>query len=675
MRQTTISQLESFCREALRLLGVSMRESGPGALEVLVPPERLDLFEGRERIRLVFDPVRAGEEAELVAPGSFALERLLAAVRQRGSLAHYRLKASAEVPAEPPLKVENGDARPVSSRRRYHALLTVWFAVSLVSDEDREDLRGVTVDLATGKASAGTPSVWPDRAVELEAGEGEDIEVDLAAGFQAARVAAEASARQWAEAAQEESEQRLSREIERLNGYYDDMRADAASGSRSRDVRQLQKNRDRAALAYGKLEQIYEAARGHLESEAGLGRPDESNRIRRKQMSFGAQIDLHHKSIQVAQEIMARSPPEGWIEDLERVKAAALEGFTRKAQTRELARFAQETADLLRETALPLEAEQVRRIGELEERFQIKAVVRPVSALLVRTPRLERGFTAVSGPVSVPFTAAYDLATGQVVLPACPQCGGPMRSAYVCAGEHLVCPACRRACAGCGKDLCVSCAGAACQVCGAAACETCRAACTECGKSVCPAHATCCHACQKKVCRAEERTGCARPCALCGDLFCREHIRECPVCRQAACEADMQACTECGAAACREDVPDCPGCGKAVCRQHSAPCRFCGQSTCAACADREGYCRACASLFPATASAKAIAQIVSELSPARLTGRERWFIAENDRQFILARAGRKLEIYLLEKSPCRLKGPRTLGWLASLKEKIRLGRS
>jgi len=321
----------------------------------------------------------------------------------------------------------------------------------------------------------------------------------------------------------------------------------------------------------------------------------------------------------------------------------------------------------LQDLSAQLDSEKARRIAELHDKFQLKAVVAPVSAALIGYPTARYSYSAISGSVSIPFTSYQDLITGRLDGPECQSCGGPMSSGFACSCGHLACEACHKTCAGCGKDLCSSCVTGACQVCGGVVCDNCRRTCQSCGKLTCLTHSGTCSACGKSVCRGGEGS-CGKVCAICGGEFCTDHIETCPVCGSTVCADEMRECGECGTRACRHDIEDCPCCGKPACGSHRSACAMCGQSVCSACIDSSGYCVSCRGLFPASCSVPAIGQILS-LDPSR---GGRWLISENRDAFVLVLGGLRLRAYVVDKRTGRVLSERGLGLIDSLRARFRL---
>jgi hypothetical protein len=611
--------VRAFCVEALRLLGADVADEPGGQVSVTVPPSSLDLFDGRESLQLAFAPNQMQDGAELVVPGSYVLEQLLKAVRMHGEVASIDLEPAAQASPSPGLELANAEARLVSSETHSRNLLMANFRVSLVSDEDQDRLFSVAIDCVTGKRSdisadglsdiAGTRGAVNPAVVDL-----------LKPAFSAAESEAMDFARDWAESAQQNADRKIASEIERLNGYYRDVLADAGGGNRDADVRKAQLYRKKAAEAYDQVARRYDLAIDLVTSaqsvqalNSGYGHRMSALTKRRSKFQWSAdryasmaecdrEIAALRKAFDLASRAFKPLAKADAVAELERDRKEALAKLEQKSQARESTKFSPETIEQLKELGGQLDSEKAQRIAELQEKFHIKMTVTPVSASLVRYPQAVYSYTAVSGSGAVAFESSQDLITHELHGPACQSCGGAMPTGYACACGHLVCPACHKVCAGCGKDVCGKCVTATCQFCGGVICDHCRRTCEVCGKIGCPSHVT-----------------------------------------------------------------ECPCCGKSVCMEHSGTCVVCGQRVCLSCLNPHGVCATCAGLFPATSSASAIQELLpKDFKPGR------WLINESRTAFTLVRTGITVQAYVIDKVGGRLMSKNALGPLASMRARLRL---
>jgi hypothetical protein len=684
------AKLKSFCTEALTLLGATVAEDADGLLSVSVPSSSLDIFEGRPSLRLAFSPEQVDADVELVVPGSYVLERLLESVRTRGDVTAISLDPVVQPSPAPAVDLANAEARLVSSRTAPRGLLLVNFRVSIISDENQDRLFTTLVDAATGE-----PCEIDLTQAPASARGAHHIDPNangLETAFASARNFATDFAREWTVSAQQIADSRLASEITRLEGYYRDVLSDAANGRGNGDIRKVQRHREKASAAVEEIEQRYVLAK-HLLGTATTGEEvasahDSMNRELRRQktklswtLSFQrdyyvraaelqAQIRTLWKASEIARRIVAK-PPETRLGELEEERLKSLDTLRKQAELKETTQCTPESLGHLEDLGKQLDSEKAQRITEMREKFQLKVAVSPVSCCVVGYPQAEYDYEAVSGSMSIPFSSCQDLISGKLYGPECRSCGGKMHIGYACSCGGLVCPACHKTCAGCGKDLCSACLAGACQTCGGGVCQSCRHTCDVCGKLVCPGHSGKCRECGKAICRGSE-SSCGKSCQICGGDFCPEHAGSCPICNSTVCEHELRACSECGLKACKVDVIDCPSCGAAACSHHSAPCLFCGQRTCLHCLSDSGYCRTCQGLFPASSSLPAIEQILCGDGERRSAAGKRWMLNEDRGAFIIVHKGLRLRTYVVDKSTGNVRSRRLLGLLESLRARVRM---
>ena len=157
-----VPPLQPFVIEALTDLGASMSE-GESLVWVQAPETMQRDLEVPANFALAFDPERSREfDAELVAPGSYFLERLVSVVARRGRWDVSRFNVSGTdwisgALLEAGLGPETAIRSQVSGIEDSLVLLFA-FRVTLLSDEKRESFYLVTV---SPDGSAG--SVDPDR--------------------------------------------------------------------------------------------------------------------------------------------------------------------------------------------------------------------------------------------------------------------------------------------------------------------------------------------------------------------------------------------------------------------------------------------------------------------------------------------------------------------------------
>lgn len=680
-------KLEDFCRSAFELLDVTVNVDTSGIWVITLPKSRLDLFDGRPSMRIAFDSELASAGVDLVAPGSYVLDRLIEAVRGRGMVTHLCPIPSLTPSPLPHITIRNGSTRLISSDTVFHPLLAMNYRISLVSDEDKELLFQAVIDLETGVP------VYPDLDALLSASMSsaaappDPRHHGLEAGFNAGRLLAEENAKRWASTMQRQIDASLDVEIKRLDGYYDEL-AESNSRTGNGDIRKLQSHRDKASEAYNQISADYQAARELLtaaKTSADVGflilERKEALRKRRKSLSpFGrdyyeilSQIERETKAfeklIPVIKKISEMATIEERLAEFDRIRDKNLEIVRKKWETKENEKF---DPNYLKQIDDELTSEKTRRIAELQDKCKLRVRIEPFSAALIRYPYMECRFEANGGNASIPFSTVYDLITGKVDAPTCRSCISALNEACVCSCGHLTCPSCTRVCTDCGKSICVSCVTTSCQICGKTLCEDCARSCMVCGKVVCATHTTKCQTCGQLICKGDEHTGCENTCAICGGSFCPAHSQKCASCGSIVCTDDIRTCTKCGVKACTVDIQDCPACGTAVCREHGVECLLCGQVMCGKCIDKSGYCGTCMNLFPAESSISAIECIIAEFTEDERLAQGDWFIGENTRRFVMVNMRGSIDVYVVDKSPCRLHSKRALSFLDSLCEKKRI---
>ncbi|HEY6146078.1 MAG TPA: hypothetical protein VIZ69_00210, partial [Thermoanaerobaculia bacterium] len=154
--------LRSFVFEALADLGATVSEDASFVWVTFPEAIRSDL-EVPATFALTFDPARSGEfEAELVAPGSYFLEKLVSLAARRGRWDIVRWEAPPTDWVSSAL-VEAGLSREAGVRAQVQKaqetmLLLFSFRVTLVSDEKREAFHRIAVSPSTGAAWDVDPS-------------------------------------------------------------------------------------------------------------------------------------------------------------------------------------------------------------------------------------------------------------------------------------------------------------------------------------------------------------------------------------------------------------------------------------------------------------------------------------------------------------------------------------
>ena len=214
--------LRPFVIEALTDLGAAVSEGDP--LVWVQAPESVQRdLEVPARFALSFDPERSGEfEAEMVAPGSYFLERLVSVVTRRGQWDVSRCAVTATDWISDALRESGLDPETAVSSRvdgiEDELLLLFAFRVTLVSDEKRESFHLVAVSLVDG-------STWPEDPDRADRGlvrhPAPAIRPDLEAAYRLATESLRTTTGVEVERFRTRSLGLLEEEVRRIFGYFD----------------------------------------------------------------------------------------------------------------------------------------------------------------------------------------------------------------------------------------------------------------------------------------------------------------------------------------------------------------------------------------------------------------------------------------------------------------------
>ena len=217
-----VPPLRPFVIEALTDLGARVSD-GDSLVWVQAPESVQRDLEVPARFALSFDPERSGEfEAEMVAPGSYFLERLVSVVTRRGQWDVSRCAVTATDWISDALHESGLDPETAVSSRvdgiEDELLLLFAFRVTLVSDEKRESFHLVAVSLIDG-------STWPedpDRADRsLVRHPAPAIRPDLEAAYRLATESLRTTTGVEVERFRTRSLGLLEEEVRRIFGYFD----------------------------------------------------------------------------------------------------------------------------------------------------------------------------------------------------------------------------------------------------------------------------------------------------------------------------------------------------------------------------------------------------------------------------------------------------------------------
>ncbi len=579
-----MTDVKEFCLHAFSLFGAGMSEEPDGTITVSVCSALSDLFEGRQTLHLAFDDTQAQSDTDLVTAGSYVVDRLITAVRQRGDCAVISLEPVNGLTPSPAANIRNADIIFQASHRVDSEYLLVLFHVSLISDENEERLYYACVDMNTGTIRDFDHSVlWQARSIDSS----KDKQIDdtlLSRAFHTAKSASEQFTKDWAVSVQQSIDRRLASEIQRLNKYYADLYTDAVSKHKNADVRLVHKRSVKLSDTIDRVNHKYDIAKELLQHS-----PQEpiakqtanrlkaiskaENRLTLKYILDGAvstEGEAETKAVNQAAEIASKleaktDDPAIRFEKLENLRSAEISALHQKGDMSDASPSKTEAIASMEELQSRFDAEKVKRIGELEDKFLLKAVTKATCASIISYPSTVYDYVAVSGDAKASFSSTCDLITGKVVGPECGVCHEHFSDGVVCSCNRMVCDHCAKPCSSCGKHMCAACSSVTCQVCGQPICDDCCSDCSVCGKTVCTKHAT--------------------KCACCGVVCCSKHNEVCVVC---------------------------------------------GERTCRSCMGDAHICVTCANLFPATSSIPALEYILGRPLKRRGT-----YVAESDGRFVV----------------------------------------
>ena len=215
--------LHRFVSEVLTDAGATVSGSG-SLLWVQVPADLRPDLEVPSTMVMTLDPERVGEfDAELVAPGSYRLEKILSLAARRGRwdaarfeppTSDWAVAALTESGFDPPslVRAEVRDVLP-------SVLFEFSFRVTLISDEKREHLHRIAASPMTGSA-------WELDSASMEAGLFPASEAAFAAetievAYRLATDALRDRARSEVESFRSANLALLEEEVRRIFGYFD----------------------------------------------------------------------------------------------------------------------------------------------------------------------------------------------------------------------------------------------------------------------------------------------------------------------------------------------------------------------------------------------------------------------------------------------------------------------
>lgn len=148
--------IQQYITDFFHHIGAMVEVPTYALLEVLIPEEYLDYFEGEEVLRLAFDPEVAEEEqAPFIIPGSPLLDTINTIILQEEKvLWRHVLVDSTSLPGHIQKRINKEftffKCRPpilLDQRLEEHHYMVFLFQISLISDERIEHLERIPVDL------------------------------------------------------------------------------------------------------------------------------------------------------------------------------------------------------------------------------------------------------------------------------------------------------------------------------------------------------------------------------------------------------------------------------------------------------------------------------------------------------------------------------------------------
>ncbi len=239
--------LRAFVADALSDAGAEVHEQA-GVLWVRSPESLRQALEIPETLALVFESDRLGEfGAELVAPGSFLLERILQLAMRRGRWDRGRMEDPPDGWIEEVLAHAGFPDKEVSSpSTTAEVLFSVFtFRVALTSDEKRESFHAVVVP-------AGSDTGWEIPATFADVSLGSSplpgLSLDLGPAYEVASRTMQKTTRESVERFRRNALVALEEEVRRIFAYFDgtvrEIRAAAPAGAED-VVRAVEAERDR----------------------------------------------------------------------------------------------------------------------------------------------------------------------------------------------------------------------------------------------------------------------------------------------------------------------------------------------------------------------------------------------------------------------------------------------
>lgn len=499
--------------------------------------EALDLE--KEEVSLAFPPLGdLSHDVEPVLPGSPLLSTMVELAKKKGKTANLLL-----VPDE---DVENEYERSVARMRFQNAevsrgdvelipvpYILFNFVVTFMSDEKREEFRGILVELSTGRIRL-DHDIWFNR-VNFQDLRSKGIEVEpwkIEEMYTSACQQLACEMEEKAKDFEKEAYGRLAREISRIDAYYETRKREVREGIRTAE--------ERVVEAFYKKRRAEDAEDEVLEEEYNAYRQEVEVLKERAEKDIKTLDDERRRRISEEKD---KYSPRSEVRLINSAFVTLLE-FHETLTLR--------TSPVTRKVELIFDLASKELTDVLCDRCGAK---------------LETAYLCGGGHLVCPDCTNICKICGRAMCSDC-----YMVRCQVCNG--LICKACSRRCAACGLITCKE-HSHACGECGEEICEECTFVCEVCGENFCGAHVSICSKCGKPVCSEHGEV-----CIVCGEVFCTDYIVHCCICGSPICRDDARECSVCGEYFCHRHSYICTLCGEVLCAQHVGICDICGQVYC-----------------------------------------------------------------------------------------------
>lgn len=516
------AEIEGFAMRVFGLAGMRVVYEAPDVVRVEGGRQALRGLSGR----YAFSPEAARHYgAQLLSPGSVALDRLLDWAKRQGQVAVASLRTG-----ENPRRLDLNSWTPGSAasaarqlRETTHELAAAFhFRLTTHGEGDEQELLTVVVSLRDHAVHRRLAPVFTQVLARSE--------TPLVVSEPAVQEARGAALREVGRQKRQDLQQWASRVAER----------------RAREV-------ERIDTYLGAVEQEVEREKAEARSALAAQEHDLQGKISRARL---ARTEARYRDALAAVREREKAIDEerkGGLADLQRQRAEARAHIEQRSRPKATVALVALTV-----VQVPVLAYDVTLRGRGTERRLVVRVTQPAGDILgapceACEGEREASWLDIRGHLVCIECAKRCCVCQEAACPTCQQ--DLMTRCFICKDSACsscsrVCGSCHRAvcahhsiqCGSCREPLCTGCARA-CPRCQLATCPTCLATCTDCGRVGCRSHAV--------------------VCSVCKESFCNEHAIDCPACGNLVCGRHARYCAECGMQYCRACAPlssDCVTC-------------------------------------------------------------------------------------------------------------------